>query len=138
MIHRDKKLSRNIWLHEIVCKCGCDFGWHPADMDPETIRGVQFIRDLVNANHPRRANEIPVIIKSGCRCPEHNRNERGVKNSQHLKCCACDIRMPRIGYAELFEAAKKFPNFFYGGIGVYRSGWIHVDTRGYTARWSGS
>lgn len=74
----------------------------------------------------------PLIINSGYRCEKHNAAEGGVDNSYHTKGMAADVATPPgltpeklAGYAEQAGA---------DGIGVYPWG-VHVDVRGYAARW---
>lgn len=70
-------LSKNFDKVEFECKCGCGF----ADVDTQLVSMLQAMRDLVG----------PIFITSGCRCPEHNKNEGGKANSAHLTGKAVDI-----------------------------------------------
>lgn len=111
---------------EFKCKCGgkyCD--GFPAEPAEATVRAVDEIR---------RRLGIPVTISSGLRCAQHNANEGGVSNSQHLYGIAADLhssatpaRMKEVAEAVLGNT---------GGIGLYDWG-IHVDTRAAKARWNG-
>lgn len=76
-------------------------------------------------------------VVSGYRSPETNnmlrKRSKGVaKNSFHMKGCAVDIKLP--GHLrELRNLAKSYQK---GGVGYYpKSGFVHVDTRGYPAYW---
>ncbi|KQC10526.1 MAG: peptidase M15, partial [Candidatus Cloacimonas sp. SDB] len=42
----------------------------------------------------RELAETPFIITSGYRCPKHNREVGGVKDSAHVKGLAVDIAVP--------------------------------------------
>lgn len=59
------------------------------------------------AEGARRHFGRPAIVISGLRCPQHNANENGVDNSQHIYGEACDLQIPGVSAAELkayFEA----------------------------------
>ena len=74
----------------------------------------------------------PVIINSGYRTPEHNAKVGGSKNSLHVQGKAVDIRKVE-GYT-IDEMAELAEEIGFDGIGKYNWG-IHVDIRGYKARW---
>ena len=75
----------------------------------------------------------PITINSGYRCPVHNRKVNGAVNSQHLYGKAADISLKDITMKIL--AAKVNEVFAKGGVGYYSS-FVHVDVRGYRARWN--
>lgn len=75
----------------------------------------------------------PITINSGYRCSIYNKRISGAKNSQHLYGKAADIKATGISIKELGRYADKI--FSKGGVG-YGNTFIHVDTRGYKARWS--
>lgn len=68
--------------HEFKCKCGV------CDLDVVMDKGL-----LVALDRMRRRFGKPIIINSGIRCPDHNQDEGGVKNSSHLTGKASDIRV---------------------------------------------
>lgn len=111
---------------EFACKCGGTYcNGYPAEPAEATVRAVDEIR---------RRLGVPVTISSGLRCTQHNANEGGVSNSQHLYGIAADLhssaspqRMKEVAEAVLGNT---------GGIGLYSWG-IHVDTRATKARWNG-
>lgn len=78
---------------------------------------------------------VPLTLSCAYRCPKHNAEVGGVPNSQHVTMCAADVIVPDgftveqlAGIAEQCGA---------DGIGrYYDSGFVHVDTRGYAARWT--
>ena len=76
--------------------------------------------------------------KSGYRDEEVNRLCGGEENSYHLKGCACDIHISGADYTgeELAEMVLDVADEMGVeiGLGIYED-WIHVDTRGYEARW---
>lgn len=67
-----------------------------------------------------------VIITSGYRSKSYNRKVRGASFSQHINCKAADVRIPGVSKVALAKYFRKHPQA--GGVGIYRSGYIHVDT----------
>lgn len=85
---------------------------------------------------PLRRNFGPVLIVSGVRSSQHNRNVGGAPQSYHLCLprrggAAADIRCregsPKLWHRFLDELGAP-------GLGLYTS-WVHVDTRHGRARW---
>lgn len=77
---------------------------------------------------------MPLTVLSGYRCPVNNAACGGVKNSQHLLGIAADLTYEHIDVDMLAQIAE---NCGADGIGKYWSqGFVHVDMRGYTARWT--
>ena len=74
-------LTNNFSAKEFACRCGCGF----QDINLGLVDILQNVRD----NYPH-----PLIITSGFRCPEHNRNVGGSPESSHLKGLAVDIACP--------------------------------------------
>lgn len=70
-------------ISEFDCRCGCQM--------PASVR--KNIEALVaNVLDPaREAFGAPVYVTSGHRCPKHNAEVDGVKNSQHIKGEASDL-----------------------------------------------
>lgn len=84
----------------------------------------------------------PVILSSGARCTKYNKSIGGTKNSEHLSTeedplsDAVDIHIEGMSTKELHLLVKGLPYANLLGIGYYpKDGFIHVDTRGYAARW---
>lgn len=84
--------------------------------------------------HPVLIVYKPVSISCAYRCPSHNEEVGGVPNSQHVKGCAADVLVPDgMSVDELAQIAEECGA---DGIGkYYDSLFVHVDTRGETARW---
>lgn len=100
------------------------------------MEGLEYLRELIGK---------PIIITSACRCEKHNRRVGGAQpdpkkkkfGSQHLYGTAADIRVPGMTVEQLARAAEQVRAFRTGGIGRYpRKGFVHVDVRGYRARWT--
>lgn len=122
-------LSKNFSRWEFACHCGCGRD----NVSPQLIEALQQLRDLA---------EAPVEVVSGCRCPARNRAVGGAKKSQHLATKnqegrAADVIIQGLNLAEMYRLAQEVPAFYGGGIGLYpEAGFMHVDVRGYEARWA--
>lgn len=66
-----------------------------------------------------------VIVTSGYRSKVYNRRVRGATRSQHMNCKAADMRIPGVSKTKLHAYLLRHPKR--GGVGIYRSKWIHVD-----------
>jgi len=81
----------------------------------------------------------PVTITSGPRCAKHNKKVGGSKNSEHLireedDVDAVDIQVQDHTPQEVYKYLKNLPYANLLGIGKYKT-FVHVDPRGYQARW---
>lgn len=125
----DTQIGRYFKEHEMECKCRKCL---KTIFDANLIRKLDALREDLGR---------PVTITSGYRCEAHNRAVGGSPNSQHLLGKAADIAvyeyklngkvLPRMTAAELLPYAEKHG---FDGIGLYSWG-LHVDVRGYKARW---
>lgn len=108
---------------EFACKhCGAEPG-----IDVRLQHVLDAMREAVGG---------PLILSSVYRCPVHNANVGGVLNSFHVQGVAADVLVPDgMTVRELAQIAEQCGA---DGIGRYFSqGFVHVDTRGYPARWDG-
>ncbi|MEL6926191.1 MAG: D-Ala-D-Ala carboxypeptidase family metallohydrolase [Bacteroidota bacterium] len=79
-----------------------------------------------------------IILNSGYRSPDHNRNEGGEPNSQHLCGTAADVRVPGLSGWQLNQLFEEMINrgiIRNGGLGRY-SNRVHYDI-GPVRRWVG-
>lgn len=109
---------------ELACRC-C--GQLPENgIDERLLQVLDAIRERVGG---------PVNVSCAYRCPSHNAEVGGVPNSQHVEGCAADVLVPDgMSVNELAEIAEECGA---DGIGrYYDSLFVHVDTRGYAARWT--
>lgn len=121
-------LTKNFSRQEFACHCcgGLPINWASEEVPP-LAAALQELRDYAGA---------PIQVVSGYRCPEHNREVGGAKNSQHVLGKAADIRIPGKSVQEIYSLACGVEAFEEGGIGVYPDqGFVHVDVRGHMARW---
>lgn len=117
------KLSANFTRDEFKCNCGnCDYD----NVDVELINVLQHLRDHFGK---------PIVITSGNRCPEYNKQVGGAKGSYHVRGRAADIQIKDILPLEVQTyLLEKFHSKY--GIGCY-STFTHIDTRTGKGRWNG-
>lgn len=122
------KITKNFSLEEFKCKDGSDI---PNDVIPNIIElanNLQVLRDAIGK---------PITINSGYRSPKYNTKIGGIKNSQHVKGKASDLRVAGVTPKELaliIEGLIEQGKMKQGGIGVYPT-FTHYDIRGVKARW---
>ncbi len=76
----------------------------------------------------RRKLGVPFVITSGYRCPTHNANVGGAKNSYHVQGLAADVACPKGFTVEQF--AQICQDHGFTGVGAYTSqNFVHVDVR---------
>ena len=122
------RYSQNFTKAELNCKCGCK---PPAMIEAHLTELAEALERL------RSKIGLPIQITSGYRCEEWNHLCGGADKSQHLTGLAADIWVRGKTPSQVKAAAEKIPEFFAGGIGLYR-GWVHVDLRRTgPARWRG-
>jgi hypothetical protein len=98
-------------------------------LSPELLEALDEIRE--------RAGR-PVTVISGYRPPDYNRQAGKPSTSTHVDGLAADIYSDGLTTYQLRGICEKVIGRR-GGVGYNpKSGYIHVDLRGYQARWSGS
>lgn len=121
-------LTKHFRLDEFRCRDGT----------PVPAKCMKNVIDLAaELELVRRIWKKPVTILSAYRTPAWNKQEGGVKNSQHLYGRAADIvvaGVPANVVADAIEAGIINGDFRFGGLGRYRN-FTHVDIRRGTARW---
>lgn len=117
------QISKHFKVREFAQK---DFQCDKVIVDRELINVLEDIRTHFNK---------PVNVTSGYRTPEYNTKIGGVKNSQHTKGTAADIKVSEIPARKVQKYLKdKYPNKY--GIGSYLT-FTHIDVRAKKARWRG-
>jgi len=122
-------LTKNFSRREFFCHCCSELpeDW-TSDETPPLVVALQELRGLAGA---------PITVVSGYRCPKHNREVGGAQNSYHVLGKAADIVIPGMSVQEIWALASGVAAFEEGGIGFYPDqGFVHVDVRGYMARWA--
>mgnify|MGYP002738130427 CR=1 FL=1 len=121
----DAQLSKNFRLSEFRP------GRHSfpyVRISPALVRTLEEIRERAGG---------PVHITSGYRPPDYNREIGGVSNSTHIDGLAADIFCDALSTARLYDICEAIIGHR-GGVGYYpKQQFVHVDLRGYMARWSG-
>ncbi len=69
------RFTENFSLREFRCRCGCGIEREHVEDLRETAEMCQRARDLIG---------WPLIVRTGVRCDEYNRQCGGAKRSQHL------------------------------------------------------
>lgn len=129
------------------------FCWHNGYVSPHYTRhewachnGVG-VSDSLRCNAQRAAFKLeqfrhelgdkPLGAISYYRTPAYNSQIGGASNSRHTYADAADFStqlVNSIGRSKFLRIANRL--YRNGGVGIYPSGSVHVDTRGYKARWS--
>ena len=84
----------------------------------------------------RKLADKEIIVHDGYRCVTHNQEVGGVTDSEHTRGMAADIAIAGFSLQQMYELALQVPTFRNGGIGVYDSCFLHLDTRPHSARWA--
>jgi uncharacterized protein YcbK (DUF882 family) len=108
-------LSEHFSKAEFSCRCGCGYGTRDGDVSSELIHILEAIRE----DYGR-----PMIINSGCRCPDYNSAVGGVPNSAHTRGTAADVHVAG-GYNRRKLVDLAVMNFA-SGIGVANT-FVHID-----------
>ena len=126
------KITEHFSLHEFDCHDGTPYPtkWIQGRLEP-LCDNLEVIREALGE---------PMFINSGYRTPDYNRCIGGAANSQHVQGRAADFKckgkrpaMIATIIRDLMDKGKITP----GGLGVYPT-FVHYDTRGTRASWSGS
>lgn len=107
----------HITRKECACKCGGRYcNGYPAEMQKDVV---------VVANRARKHFGAPIHIISGLRCEQHNANEGGVWNSQHMYGEALDVRIDGRTADELLAFFVTQPEIRYA-YAINRTN-VHID-----------
>lgn len=112
-----KQLSKNFNSKEFECKCQkCETQY----LEEDLLEKLQKVRDIYGK---------AITITSAYRCPEHNKNIGGAKNSSHVNGMAVDIQ-PKIVTLDELDELYDICYTIFDNIGDGRNkGFIHVDVR---------
>ena len=124
------KLTNNFNLQEFQCPDGVLPEGEYLDNCQELADNLQVLRNHIGK---------PIRVISGYRHPAYNKKIGGAKKSQHMLAKAADIKVSGMAPAEVHATILKLikaGEMKQGGLGKY-STFVHYDTRGTAARWSG-
>lgn len=108
-------VSPHFSLAEFACKhCGT------VKLHPRLVELLEALRETIGGK--------PIVITSGYRCPERNRQVGGAPQSRHLYGDAVDIAVAPTGLS-IDELAALARRVGFTGIGFYDDGHLHVDCR---------
>lgn len=119
----EKKLSKNFVSTQFDCQC------KRPSCKTTVIEIFDCLDQLIDEAFP-----AVLTITSAFRCYLHNKDVGGLPTSYHLKGMAVDLRSKHATPQQIKVAAERVAGFRKGGIGLY-STFIHLDVRGYVARW---
>ena len=109
---------------------------HKFDMPDEVLDNLKML--AVQLEIIRAHFNVPVIINSGYRNLDYNRNIGSKDTSQHVKGTAADIVINDVSPDEVADAIEFLINtgmLKEGGVGRYNT-FTHYDIRGTRARWN--
>lgn len=104
------RLSPHFTRREFECRCGCGYG----QPHPQLVARLEKLRTMLG--------DKPIAIRSGLRCPPHNRAVGGALRSRHQSGEGVDLPSGLVREAMARKAG-------FTGLGL-KNGWvIHVDIR---------
>ena len=116
---REGRITEHFSWYEAVCR---HCGQLPPDLEPNVIATAEMaerIRALLG--------DRPMRISSWYRCPEHNAEVGGAKNSMHLQGKAIDfVVKDMVPHAVQVKCEALQQQGIIGGLGWYH-GWTHAD-----------
>ena len=151
----DIKLSKHFHLKSFVCKQASKYPKY-LTLKPSLILVLE---QIITELNKEGLNISKVTIMSGYRTPHYNKIIGSSTNSRHIYGDAADIYIDQngdgyfddlnqdgtINSLDIKYLAKKVnlslkKLLFKGGVGIYKRTshhpmFVHVDTRGYSARW---
>jgi len=125
------KITLNFDSKEFACRDGTAYPteWSESRLRP-LCEALEEIRGFFGK---------PITINSGFRTVNYNKQVGGVTKSQHVQGRAADIRIKGVKSSAIAAAVRqlmKDGKITKGGVGEYKT-FVHVDIRGYNARWKG-
>jgi uncharacterized protein YcbK (DUF882 family) len=124
---------------EFKCKCHGKFcNGFPANPEWQDTNGID-PKLIALLDEVREQAGFPVYITSGYRCPRHNAERGGARQSYHTRTMAADIYCEDLPLPDLLSIVKAamLRLGYKGGLQDYPDqGFIHVDCRGYWAEWA--
>ena len=115
-------LSPHFSKAEMACRCCGEL-----KIEKRLVDALERLRGLAGK---------PIKIHDAYRCARHNQEVGGVTDSEHTRGMAADLDISGLTLQQMYEFAIQVPDFVEGGIGVYDSGFLHVDVRRACCRWA--
>ena len=110
-----KAIRKNLFEHEVTCKCGCGF----KTISAELADRFQLTRDMLKE---------AIHVTSGNRCVKHNTAIKGSANSSHMKGMALDLTISNPTKTRLFKFAHCLSLAGFRRMEIHVSArFIHVD-----------
>ncbi len=126
LTYRDCVAFRSVSPHfskaELACRCCGEL-----QIEKRLVDALEELRTLAGK---------PIVVHDAYRCARHNQEVGGVTDSEHTRGMAADVDIPGLSLQQMYELAMQVPDFVEGGIGVYDSGFVHVDVRLHCTRWA--
>ena len=120
----DHQVSKNFRLSE----------FRPGEHAYDLIRLCPRLVNVLEEIRARAGGQTLEVI-SGYRPPVYNRKLGSLSNSTHVDGIAADITSEYVSVSELYDICDRIIGER-GGVGYYPTqGFVHVDLRGYGARW---
>jgi len=130
-----------VYLGDAISSVSPNFFWYEATHDGSRIPQNQeatsnIIKMAIAAQKVRDRIGKPFKITSWYRPEPHNSRVGGARNSTHLSGGAMDILVDGMNGRAIAAAVGNWS----GGMGIYRRfpNLLHLDVRGYRARWGGA
>lgn len=108
------KITKHFKVKEFACKDGSPVVF----IDKYLVGVLEILRTKI---------EKPVIITSGYRTPQRNKEVGGAKYSYHMRGQAVDIKVDGMSAKEIANKLNEIVPDSYGII-VYNT-WVHIDRR---------
>jgi hypothetical protein len=125
------QLTRHFKLSEFECRCKAYCGYS-VKLTPGLLTVVELIWERLNMTIPPGAPRLPLLIRSGYRCPLHNMDVGGVPNSYHIQGRAADLATRGMSKARLAGIVRELveAHIYPFRVGFYRKRdheVLHVD-----------
>ncbi len=134
-------ISAVVHLGDAICSVSPNFFWYEATHDGMRIpqnstHTANIIKMATEAQKVRDRLGKPFKITSWYRPEPWNGRARGARNSTHLSGGAIDFLVEGMNGRQIARAVGDWD----GGMGIYRHfpNLLHLDVRGYRARWGGA
>lgn len=110
-------MSKYFASSETECHCGCGGN----KVNPILMEKLDAMREAIGG---------PLELSNAYRCPSHNAEVGGVRNSQHVLGNAADVYVPDYFNGDIEKLAWYAEYVGFDGIGIYYDDeFVHVDVR---------